>query len=241
MIKFLETNSKNISPEIFIEKFSDKKILVIGAGPSANCVSWDSIEYDSIVTTTHFYLNDTVRNLSNISHITLSEIIDFNDSRLYDFLDKNQSCTIAFEPVSGRPFYSSETFLKFEERYRDRVVYYNTQFGKKEGVAGRLAYFVMSFNPSELYYVGIDGKSKNVKNDPIGSFRKIQGDTDGYSYDEFKESHMEMAKHLHEYSLQNGCRLYNLGESFDFNCSGEYSIKNFPLTDNIKKIINKEN
>lgn len=240
MLKFLETKSNTFSDNTFSEKFTDKKILVIGAGPSVNSVLWENLEYDGIVTTTHFYLNDKVRTLNNIVHVTLSEIIDFNDERLHWFLKNNSKCSIGFEPVDGRPFYSSDVFHKFEEQYRERIIYYNTKIGNKEGAAGRLAYFVMSFNPSELYYVGIDGKSKNSSNDPVGSFRKIQGDTDGYSYDEFKHSHMNMAKFLYEYSLQNNCRLYNLGEGFDFNCSGDFSKLHFPLSNQIKSIISKE-
>lgn len=240
MLKFLETKSSTLSDNTFSEKFTGKKILVIGAGPSVNSVSWENIQYDSIVTTTHFYLNDKIRNLKNISHITLSEIIDFKDERLHEFLKSNPSCTIALEPVQGRPFYSSETFLSFEKEYRERLIYYNTVFGKKEGAAGRLTYFVMSFNPSELYYVGIDGKSKDSNKDPMGAFRKVQGDTDGYSYDEFKDSHMSMADNLYKYSKSNGTRIYNLGEGLEFNCSSDYSSTHFPLTDEIRNIINKE-
>lgn len=241
MLKFLETKSSTLSDNTFSEKFTGKKVLVIGAGPSVNSVSWENIEYDSIVTTTHFYLNDKVRNLKNISHITLSEIIDFKDERLHSFLISNPSCTIAFEPVDGRPFYSSETFRLFEEQYRERLIYYNTTIGKKEGAAGRLTYFVMSFNPSELHYVGIDGKSKDSNKDPMGAFRKVQGDTDGYSHDEFKDSHMNMADSLYKCSLLNGAKIYNLGEGFDFNCSSDYSKIHFPLTDQIKSKINREN
>jgi hypothetical protein len=241
MLKFLETKSSTLSDNTFSEKFTGKKVLVIGAGPSVNSVSWENIEYDCIVTTTHFYLNDKVRNIKNIAHLTLSEIIDFKDERLHNFLMYNPSCTIALEPVTGRPFYSSETFLSFEEQYRERLIYYNTTVGKKEGAAGRLNYFVMSFNPAELYYVGIDGKSKDSSKDPMGTFRKIQGDIDGYSYDEFKDSHMGMADSLYKCSLLNGTNIYNLGEGFDFNCSSDYSKIHFPLTDEIKSKINKDN
>lgn len=241
MLKFLETKSNSLDDNTFSEKFTGKKILVIGAGPSVNSVLWENLNYDAVVTTTHFYLNDRVRLLKNITHVTLSEIIDFKDERLHSFLKENTNCSIAFEPVLGRPFYTSDIFYRFEEQYRDRIIYYNTKIGNKEGVAGRLLYFIMTFNPSELYYVGIDGKSKNSLNDPMGSFRKIQGDTDGYSHEEFKISHMNMAKTLYDYSKENGCVLYNLGEGFEFNCSSDFSKLHFPLPDSMIKTIHKEN
>jgi hypothetical protein len=239
MLKYLETNSSRINTEIFIEKFSNNKILVIGSGPSLNLVNWKTIEFDSIVTTTFFYLNDEIRNLKNISHITLSEIVDFEDNRLLEFLENNPDCTIALEPKIGRPFYSSDVFKKFELENRDRLIYYNTEIDDKEGAAGRLCFFVMSFNPSEIYYVGIDGRSKNIENDPLNSFRTNirDGDNGRHGYDTIYQSHMQMAKSLHEYSKYNNCKLFNLGEGFDFNCSTDYSKKHFPLSSEIKNIL----
>jgi hypothetical protein len=238
MLKFLETKSTILSEDTFTSKFNNKKILVIGSGPSVNLVNWKNIDVDGVVTTTFFYLNDNIRNLKNITHVTLSEIIDFNDYRLHEFFQSNLDCTIALEPKIGRPFYSTDVFKKFEEQYHDRLVYYNTTVDKKEGAGGRLAFFVMAFNPSSLYYVGIDGKSPNPAKDPSNVFRThVKGDTDNYDYNEFLESHILMAKTLHEYSIGNKCKLYNLGEGFDFNCSTQYSKQHFPLNKKIKQKI----
>ena len=240
MLKFLETKSTTISEDIFSKKFTEKKVLVLGSGPSVNLVKWQNLEYDCIVTTTFFYLNDAVRSLKNITHVTLSEIVDFNDSRLHDFFQSNLDCTIALEPKLGRPFYSTEVFKKFEEQYRERLVYYNTEIDKKEGAAGRLTFFVMAFDPSKLYYVGIDGKSNNSSNDPNNAFRShLKGDADGYSYNEFLDSHITMADVLYKRSLENNCKIYNLGEGFEFNCSTPYSQQYFPLSNKIKNLIKK--
>jgi hypothetical protein len=235
MLKFIETKSSVLSENTFADKFSNKRVLVIGSGPSVNMVNWKNVDVDVIVTTTFFYLNDNIRNLTNITHITLSEIIDFTDERLHDFLKINPDCTIALEPKAGRPFYNSQTFKIFEERYRDRLVYYNTIIDKKEGAGGRLAFFVMSFGPSELYYVGIDGRAPIITKEHYNVFRPhIIGDPDNYDYQEFLDSHTIMADALYQYSLQYGCKLYNLGEGLDFNCSTSYSSKHYPLTTDIK-------
>jgi len=238
MLKFLETNSTTISPDIFIEKFSGKKILVMGSGPSLNERRWQNIEVDAICTTSFFYLNDEIRNLKNITHITLSEIIDFEDYRLIKFLEENPSCTIALEPKGGRPFYNSDTFKKFESKYRERFIFYNTQIDKKEGVAGRLCFFVMSFAPSHLYYIGIDGKSKNSKNDPPNAFRtNIVGDADGYVYEEFLDSHKIFANAIYEQSKISDTKLFNLGEGLKYNLSSVVSDQKFPLSEEIKKLL----
>lgn len=242
MIKFLETNSSVLSTETFTEKFSGKRVLVIGSGPSLNLVDWKNLEYDVIVTTTFFYLNDEIRKLDNIVHVTLSEIIDFKDNRLLDFIKNNPNCTLALEPKFGRPFYQTDTFKEFEVNNRDSLIYYNTEIDDKEGVAGRLCFFVMAFNPSELYYVGLDGRSKNIQNDPNNSFRVNlkDGDNGKHSYDIIYNSYINMSKILHEYSKLNGCRLYNLGEGFEFNCSSDYSKIHYPLPIEIKNKITKE-
>lgn len=239
MIKFLNTKSNTLSEDTFTNKFTGKRILVMGSGPSVKLTNWQNIDVDCIVTTTFFYLNDMVRLLQNITHVTLSEIVDFNDSRLHDFFKENPECTIALEPKIGRPFYNTDTFFRFEEQYRERLIYYNTIIDKQEGAAGRLAFFTMAFNPAELYYVGIDGHAPNRDSTPTNAFRSniIDADNGLHSYEKFMESHHIMASTLHHHATKNGCMLYNLGEGFEFNCSTPYSIKHYPLTEEIKQKI----
>jgi len=237
MLKFLTTNSTSISQDTFTDKFTTKKILVIGSGPSVNLTNWENLDYDCVVTTSFFYLNDKIRNLSNITHITLTDIVDLDHPNLIEFLDKNPTCTVAFEPKS-HPFYESEKYKNFTQKYKEQIIYYNTQYGKKEGVAGRVCYFVIQFSPSDLYYVGIDGKSPNPQNDPYNAFRtQLKGDADGYNQKEFVESHLYFANILYQTSQQTGTKLHNLGEGFEFNCSTPYSQQYFPLDTSIKQII----
>lgn len=237
MLKFLESNSTTISQDTFVDKFSNKKILVMGSGPSVNLVNWKNLDIDSIVTTSFFYLNDEIRNLSNITHITLTDIVDLEHPNLIKFIQNNPLCTIAFEP-KPHPFYQSEKFKQFAEIYKEQIVYYNTEYGKKEGVAGRVCYFVMQFFPAELYYVGIDGKSTMPETDPQNAFRThLRGDADGYPQKDFIESHEYFTNILYQTSLQTKTKLHNLGEGFNFNCSTPYSKQYFPLTKEIKQQI----
>lgn len=237
MIKFLESTSTTISQETFTDKFTNKKILVMGSGPSVNLVNWKTLDVDAIVTTSFFYLNDEIRKLPNITHITLTDIIDLEHPNLIEFIQSNPTCTIAFEPKI-HPFYQSEKYKKFVETYKNQIIYYNTEYGKKEGVAGRVCYFVMQFSPAELYYVGIDGKSTTPELDPQNAFRThLRGDADGYPQKDFVESHEYFANILYQTSLQTKTKLYNLGEGFIFNCSTPYSMQYFPLSNEIKQRI----
>jgi hypothetical protein len=238
MLKFLETNSTVISQDTFTNKFTGKKVLVMGSGPSVNLVNWKNLDYDCIVTTSFFYLNDEIRNLPSITHVTLTDLVDLEHPNLIEFLAKNPNCTVAFEPKS-HPFYETEKYKKFTQKYKEQIIYYNTQHGKKEGVAGRVCYFTIQFSPSDLYYVGIDGKSPNPENDPQNAFRtQLRGDADGYAQSEFIESHLYFAGILYQTSLQTKTKLHNLGEGFGFNCSTPYSKQYFPLSEETKQKIN---
>ena len=137
MLKFFETNSSKLSEITFQNKFKDKKIISIGSGPSVNDTNWENLDYDYITTTSFFYLNDKIRKLPNITHITLTDLVDLEHPNLIDFLERNPECTIAFEP-KPHPFYNSSKYIFFNKKYREKIVYYNTIYGKKEGVAGRL-------------------------------------------------------------------------------------------------------
>lgn len=206
----------------------------MGSGPSVNLVNWKNLDYDCIATTSFFYLNDFVRNLPNITHITLTDLVDLQHPNLAEFLAKNPSCTIAFEP-KHHPFYTTKEYKLFTEKYKQQIVFYNTLHGKKEGVAGRLCYFVIQFSPSHLYYVGIDGKSPDPTKDPQNAFRThLRGDADGYQQQDFVDSHLYFASILYQVSEQTNTKLYNLGEGFEFNCSSQYSEQHYPLTNEIK-------
>lgn len=244
MLNFLKVYSKEntqyINEDTFSNKFTNKKILVMGSGPSVNDVNWEKLDYDYIVTTSFFYLNDKIRKLPNITHITLTDLVDLEHPNLIEFIETNPTCTIAFEPKQ-HPFYETKKYKDFNLKYQNKIIYYNTQYGKKEGVAGRVCYFVMQFSPSHLYYIGIDGKSPNSKNDPNNAFRtNLKGDTDGYNQSEFLDSHIYFADILYKTSSQTGTKLYNLGEGYNYNCSTSYSKEHFPLpTEIINKIKNE--
>ena len=114
MFKFIKGNTDLLS-----ENISDKKVLVLGSGPSARDVDWSSYEWDVLVTTSFFYLNDYVVSKKPV-HITLSDLVDLKDSRLINFLDENPRCTIGFEP-KVHPFYESIEFQNFYKKYQSSL------------------------------------------------------------------------------------------------------------------------
>tara|TARA_Y100001963_G_scaffold9243_1_gene11887 strand:- start:1409 stop:2170 length:762 start_codon:yes stop_codon:yes gene_type:complete len=245
-LRFLNSVSDNFNSDKLVEKFSGKKILVVGSGPSTREITWENLEFDSIITCNNFFKNDKLATRSDISHISLQPIVDLYDKTLQEYLDTNVNCTIGFEPHANE-FYNSKTYLDFVEKYRDRIVLYNIidDGFNKSGVGTRLICFVSSFQPSDVYWVGIDGYSKKPLEDPPNAFRKHSGgiygpesnrDTFDYaeSYRVFREAFTNFAKSINNFSVDYGIKIYNLGEGLDYNMITEISKNSFPLPEQVR-------
>ena len=85
MLNYLNTNSSVISQDTFVEKFTDKNILVMGACPSVNLVDCRNVGYDYITTTSFFYPNDEFLNMTDITHVTLPDLVDLDHKQLNKF------------------------------------------------------------------------------------------------------------------------------------------------------------
>ena len=145
--RFIPENHK----PFYNNHIKDKNVLVIGAGPSTTAVKWENLEIDTILTTSFFYLNDKIRSLTNIKHITLSQLVDLYHPNLIEFLNKNKQCQIGFEVNSSVS--SMRNFKKFTTEYKDRVVDYWTKDHPNAlhiGVAGRLCFFAINFLPKDI-------------------------------------------------------------------------------------------
>jgi len=206
--------------DLLSENISDKKVLVLGSGPSAREVDWQSQEWDALVTTSFFYLNDEVISHKPI-HITLSDIVDLTNPKLINYLDSNDNVTIGFEP-KPHPFYETLEYKEFISKYESRIIYYNIQ-GGKEGVAGRVCWLVLACEPSLLYICGIDGVSKHRENDPQNYFRNHNGTADNYSYDDYMKSFHEFGTKLYNTALEMNIGLKNLGIGKPYNMISDIS------------------
>ena len=129
-------------------------------------------------------------------------------------------------------------FEKLPKKYKNRICGYDTVrcSNNHDGVGGRLSYFTISWKPSDLYFIGLDGFSENMKNDPPNAFRDwIKGSADShYDHNQIKTSHSEFADYVYNFSKANNINIYNLGEGLRYNVLTEFSEKLFPLPKNIK-------
>lgn len=209
MLNFINGNINLLSKNI-----SNKKVLVLGSGPSAREIDWKSKEWDVLVTTSFFYLNDEVIKQKPI-HITLSDLVDLSNKTLISYLDKNIHTTIGFEP-KAHPFYKTDDFEKFNHKYKSRIINYNVN-GKKEGVAARLCWLILKYKPTELILCGIDGISKCKNSDPPNYFRNHVGTTDNYTYECYYDSFIDFGTKLYSTAKNMEIKIKNLGKGKPYN------------------------
>lgn len=241
-------NSRLIYIHGNIEKFANniasKKALVLGSGPSAREINWGSSDWDCLLTTSFFYLNESVLK-HKPCHVSLSKIIDVDNKVLNDYLDSNPDCTISFEPKVERfinsrfdpnnqipletlarvhKFYKSLAFERFYEKYSDRMFFYRC-LGGLEGLAGRLCWLTLNYRPSKLSICGIDGVSLDRKNDPKNYFRNHTGTMDDYSYEDYQASFEGFAENLYQASKKLEISVENLGSGKPYNMLTRVSEK----------------
>lgn len=209
MVKNLKGNIN-----LLLENIRGKKVLVLGSGPSATEVEWFNHRWDTLVTTSFFYLNSKIIEYKPL-HVTLSDIVDLEDKRLLNYLENNLKCSIGFEPKNST-FYTSKKYKNFVSKFSDRVLTYYIP-GGKEGVASRTCWLVMEHRPAELIVCGIDGISKDVKKDPPNYFRGHTGTMDPYSYQTYKQDYTKFSKQLVEYGKNHNIQLTNLGKGKSYN------------------------
>lgn len=215
-------NSVSGNTDLLSENVTGKKVLVLGSGPSAREIDWKSYDWDVLVTTSFFYLNDEV--LSNRPiHVTLSDIVDLNNNKLNTYLDANKRCTIAFEP-KPHPFYQTDSYKTFVTKYNDRMIYYNVH-SDKEGVAARLCWLILACEPSSILLCGIDGISKQRENDPQNYFRNHNGTMDKYPYEMYYKSFQDFAEGLYSTAKNMSITVKNLGKGKPYNMFSNVSEK----------------
>ena len=177
----------------FLDNLKNKKVLVLGSGPSAVETDWQSKEWDVLVTTSHFYKVPEILE-QKPTHVSVSNTVDLKNKKFLNYLDNNPNCTIGFqEKIYQRtknvhtglmeryslipPNKQSRFFIDlidFKEKYKDRIVYYQTfndKCGHKAGIGSRVCYPVLMAKPKSLTICGIDGYSKNIKEDPPNYFK----------------------------------------------------------------------
>ena len=228
---------KNGQKIMDLNKYYNKKILIVGGGSSTLDVKWENITHDYLWTCNDFYLEDRVVS-QEIDLYLLAFTTDLNHYNLHKKL-QDSSTTVFYEPIHYRRKENEVQFLNFEKKIGYKVKRYSTPKiegyegpGLKSGAMFRLILLALATEASDIYFVGFDGFNKDFSN--IHAFSKHKGlkktdlrrtwkgGPDAY-YEIFTDAYQVLAQ------LDTDNRLQNLGEGFDYNIGTHVSKEHFPL------------
>ena len=216
-----------------LEKFKGSKVLIVGAGPTANQSAWDPQDYDFIFSCNHFYLNEKLRN-TDVAFALFTTETDFSEENktFHDYI-KNNSTIICFEdrfqPTEREPF------QLIKDLYPEKTMYAHTRYRGKIGAVPRLVCMAVLFGCAEIHLVGFDGLKKDQKvGDTQGhAFQKgkiIQGTA---NYDLYRRHYVAFWDYILN-DIGKNVKFQNLGEGHENNMTTDISIQNFPLEDKMK-------
>ena len=217
----LSSNLIASNPEI-LNKIPGSKILIVGAGPTANEVDWKASDYDYVLTCNHFFMNKKLSVIPNILLAFIGNEVD-TQSQAFRTYFENSDTVICFENVS----IPQEVFPQIIDQYGiEKTMFVHTRYRSKIGTTARLVAFAAELNPKEVHIVGMDGVAKNAKHGDSTphSFepgKHIQGT---YDYDLYRHHYVVLWDQLLN-ELNPNIIYKNLGEGHELNMSTPITSK----------------
>ena len=221
----------DMSEELFIQKnnslqkFKNKKILIVGAGPSAKEIDWKGDKYDYVWSCTNFFLNDKLSNI-NLGLVSLGGNTSLENEKLNDYLSNND--TLCGFDCGVTPVKSPSQMINFKNKYFDKTFYFHTRFFSKIGAAARLLCLATLLEASEISVVGVDGL-------PVGNKHSFEGESKNHDktlyaphmHDLFRRQYVLLWDYVLGLDKHNKIKYVNLGEGCEGNLSSDISSQNF--------------
>lgn len=219
-----------ISENFNCSKYEGKSILILGGGPSTNEVNWENLEYDYVWSCTNFFMNDRILN-QNLDLGTLGNLQNFKDQRLINFLETNPQLKILIETDYLYPNTIPDN-RDFFTQYEDRIYYgkCDKSYTTFVGPPARLMLLACNLKAGKIYFAGIDGYDKNMKNPH--SFTDVKGLNEEAAYNKYEMWYKAMTTFTNRIweDFNHRTEFFNLGEvSQCHNIPSFVSKEKFPL------------
>ena len=143
-----------------LDKFKDKTILIVGAGPSALDYDWQIEECDYVWSCTKFYLNEKLLN-KKLGLVTIGGNVDLEDPKFVSSLE-NTGAMCGFE-CGVSPFKELPDIAKFKNKFKDNVFYFHSRYFSKLGAVSRLICLAAFLGVKEVKVIGFDGNPVGQK------------------------------------------------------------------------------
>lgn len=223
-------------------KYKNKKLLIVGGGPTTNQCQWENLDYDYIWSCNHFYQHPKLKDMS-VDLAFVGQEINLYNRDFQEYVYRNNT-KLVFE-IAGK-FYNKNSH---PEGWMTELTNYDlkkhlccfTRYYGWIGANWRQMVLALFLGFKEIYFVGMDGYSfkKNPQDIPH-SFEpgKVpKGGPMKPGAEEAFKQHLIVFWNYILNELNPDVKLHNLGEFSDDNMSRHISKEYFPLTDDIKKTI----
>lgn len=197
----------------YLNKYKNSKILIVGAGPTANERDWKAEDYDYIFSCNHFFLNEKLKNIK-VDLCFICDEVDCLSNNFIDYVTKNNTYV-------GLEDYNVDInkIKKLHNKIGDNLFFCLSRFQGKIGVAPKLALFAAFLGASEIHLVGIDGVPPNYKKGELSnhSFQKGKTWQTSYPYKLILKHYSEFKQFLYN-DIGKNCVIKNLGAGHEYNC-----------------------
>ena len=232
------TSEYIISAHPHLEKYINKNIMLIGAGPSTIEASWENVEdVDYIWTCNNFFLNQKMLD-HKVDLAFIGPEVNITDPAFLDKILRDKTFCVFEGGVT--PYRPHKDIQQLYEKTDGRVGYIHLRFFSKLGAGARLIPAALFLGAKNIYFAGIDGH-------PVDHLHAFEGENKAHhgaplvnnSYNIYRRQFVLMWDYLLKLGNDRGVSFYNLGEKFEHNQSRDISLEKFPLSDTVKSIIYK--
>lgn len=229
--------------EYFIDRdfpfrnYKRKSVLIIGAGPSTLDVKWENVKTDFVWSCNDFYLNSRLLE-QKLDLVAMGNLQDYSNTTLLEYLDEGDTKILIEDNHIRTTTLSSNK--SFYNRYKGRVHrgHVDKEYTGIVGPPSRLISLACNLGMSDIYFVGIDGFDKDLKN--LHAFTNEDGLRGGAahgSYDKYYNHITEFFKRVHR-DFGSRTNFYNLGEVSDaHNIPSFISKELYPLSDEVLEVL----
>ena len=197
------------------DKYKDKKILVVGAGPSCLDVEWENNieEYDYVWSCNNFFKYDFPK---GVDLCFLGPTVDIRDETFLPYVQKHKTTVILEGGVTPYRDKSEVDFLK--SSLKDKLGWIQSRYFSKLGAATRLIVLACALKAKSVSFIGVDGDLSKTEH----AFEPGKNDASAKQYHLFKRQYVLFWEYL---TKNTNTDIINLGEGHPANMSTDISRK----------------
>ena len=203
------------------EVYSGSSILIIGGGPSANDIDWNSIKTDHIWTCNKFYDNPKFQDIK-VDYAVMAPHMELLDNKnLMEYLERHPETSITFETERGCYEKDWQKMYNFILNNFSRSFVYGVRYRSQLGITSRQICLAIFLGFKDIYIVGFDGQSK--ANDKHAFEGKKEKPKWFLQHDDMFEIRQLIGfwEYICELKNKYDFNIINLAEDLDYNLSSE--------------------